>query len=52
MAEFDRVIKGGTIIDGLQTPRYRADVGIRDGRIASIGDIDARRQWCGQSGYW
>ena len=41
MAEFDRVIQGGTVIDGLQTPRYVADVGIANGRIARIGHIDA-----------
>ncbi len=40
MAEFDRVIRGGTIVDGLRTPRYTADLGIRDGRIARIGSID------------
>jgi len=41
MAEFDLVIKGGTIIDGLRTPRYVADVGISDGRIAYIGRLNA-----------
>ncbi len=41
MPEFDLVIKGGTIIDGLRTPRYVADVGISDGRIGYIGRIDA-----------
>ena len=40
MAAFDRVIKGGTLIDGLRTPRFVADVGIRDGRIARIGSVD------------
>ena len=40
MAAFDRVIKGGTLIDGLRTPRFVADVGIRDGRIARIGRVD------------
>ena len=40
MPEFDYVIKGGTIIDGLRTPRYVADVGISDGRIGYIGRID------------
>jgi len=40
MAEFERVIRGGTVVDGLRTPRYTADVGIRDGRIARIGSID------------
>ena len=40
MPEFDRVIRGGTAIDGLRTPRYRADVAIKNGRIARIGSID------------
>jgi N-acyl-D-aspartate/D-glutamate deacylase len=38
---YDIVIKGGTVIDGLLTPRYKADVGIRDGRIATIGGISS-----------
>jgi N-acyl-D-amino-acid deacylase len=37
MTRYDMVIKSGTIIDGLQTPRYRGDIGIRDGRIVEIG---------------
>jgi N-acyl-D-amino-acid deacylase len=40
MATFDLVIKGGTIIDGLRTPRYKADIGILGGRIARIGRVD------------
>jgi N-acyl-D-amino-acid deacylase len=40
MASYDIVIKGGTVIDGLRTPRYKADVGIKDGRITQIGVID------------
>jgi N-acyl-D-amino-acid deacylase len=36
---FDKVIKGGTILDGQRTPRFVSDIGIRDGRIAYIGDI-------------
>ena len=36
MAKYDIIIKGGTIIDGLQTPRYRGDVGIKDGIIVEI----------------
>ncbi|MCY3646286.1 MAG: amidohydrolase family protein [Chloroflexi bacterium] len=41
MAEFDTVIKGGTVIDGLRTPRHVADIGIADGRIAYIGKLRA-----------
>ena len=36
---FDKVIKGGTILDGQRTPRFVSDVGIRNGKIAYIGDI-------------
>src|ERR1700674_2135901 len=36
---FDLVIRNGTVIAGSGRPRYRADVRVRDGRIASIGRI-------------
>jgi N-acyl-D-aspartate/D-glutamate deacylase len=36
----DCLIKGGSVIDGTGSPRRRADVGIRDGRIVAVGDID------------
>ncbi|KKD03359.1 aminoacylase [Streptomyces sp. WM6386] len=36
---FDHVIKGATVVDGTGAPGYIADVGIRDGRIAAIGQI-------------
>jgi N-acyl-D-aspartate/D-glutamate deacylase len=39
---FDLVVKSGTVIDGSGLPRFRADVGVRDGRIASIGRIRER----------
>jgi N-acyl-D-aspartate/D-glutamate deacylase len=39
MAEFDKVIKGGTIVDGTGLPPYKADVGIKNGKIAKIGHL-------------
>lgn len=39
MAEFDVLIKGGTIIDGTRVPRYKADLGIKNGKIAKIGRL-------------
>jgi N-acyl-D-amino-acid deacylase len=38
--QYDIVIRGGTVVDGSGLPRYQADVGISDGRIATIGKID------------
>src|SRR5215470_13179426 len=37
--QYDIVIRGGSVVDGSGLPRYRADVGITDGRIASIGEV-------------
>tara|TARA_A100001037_G_C15138069_1_gene632161 strand:- start:1319 stop:3019 length:1701 start_codon:yes stop_codon:yes gene_type:complete len=39
MTDYDILIKNGTIFDGLQTPRYRGDIGIKDGLIAHIGNL-------------
>ena len=36
---FDIVVRHGTVIDGSGTPRYDADIGIRNGFIAAIGDL-------------
>jgi len=35
----DLLIRNGTVVDGSGAARYRADVGITDGRIAEIGRI-------------
>lgn len=43
MAEFDIVIKNGTIVDGTRVPSYRGDLAIKDGKVAAIGAIDASR---------
>ncbi|GGX33244.1 D-aminoacylase [Streptomyces lomondensis] len=36
----DHVIKGASLVDGTGAPARTADVGIRDGRIAAVGQID------------
>jgi len=40
-AGFDLVITNGHIIDGTGSPWYSGDVGIRDGKIAAIGNLAA-----------
>ena len=40
----DLIVKNGTIVDGSGMGRYRADVGVKDGRIVEIGRIRAPAQ--------
>src|SRR5690606_13391509 len=37
--DFDLIITRGTVIDGTGLPRRVADVGIRNGKIAKVGDL-------------
>ena len=37
MANYDIIIKGGTVVDGTRVPRYMSDIAIKDGIIAKIG---------------
>jgi N-acyl-D-aspartate/D-glutamate deacylase len=43
MPDFELVIRGGTVVDGTGAPRRTADLGIRAGRVAELGRIDAAR---------
>ena len=36
---FDLIIKRGEIIDGTGSPSFKADIGIKEGKIVKIGDI-------------
>ena len=39
---YDLLIKNGMVVDGSGGARFRADVGVREGRIAAIGRINER----------
>jgi N-acyl-D-amino-acid deacylase len=39
MADYDLILRGGTVHDGLGSPARVADVAVKDGRIAAIGTV-------------
>lgn len=41
--DFDLIVAGGRIVDGTGNPWFVADVAIKNGRIAEIGKLDAKR---------
>ncbi|WP_159768934.1 N-acyl-D-amino-acid deacylase family protein [Streptomyces sp. HM190] len=42
----DHVIRGATVVDGTGAPAHTADVGLRDGRIAVIGNVTEEARTC------
>ena len=38
-AEFDLVVRNGTVLDGTGSPAREADVAVKDGRIAAVGNV-------------
>ena len=40
--QYDLLIKNGFVVDGSGSPRFPADVGVKDGKIAKIGRINER----------
>ncbi len=53
MADYELVIRGGTVFDGTGAAPITADVGVRDGKVAAVAQslpdgartLDARGQW-------
>ena len=39
---FDLILEGGTVVDGTGAPGVRADVGVRDGLVAEVGNLRGR----------
>src|SRR4029453_7321395 len=41
--EYDLIVRGGLVVDGNGLPRRRVDVGVRDGRVATLARLDGCR---------
>ena len=42
--EYDVVIRGGTVMDGNGGTPFVADVAVKDGKIAVVGEVDRLRR--------
>jgi N-acyl-D-aspartate/D-glutamate deacylase len=40
---FETIIRGGKVFDGAGNPWFRADVGVKDGKIECIGDLSTAK---------
>ena len=38
-AQFDLIVRNGTVLDGTGGPAREADVAVQDGRIAAVGRV-------------
>ena len=38
-ADYDLLIRNARVVDGTGNPWYRGDIGIRNGRIAAVGEL-------------
>jgi N-acyl-D-aspartate/D-glutamate deacylase len=42
MSDFDLLISGGAVLDGTGRPRFAANIAVKDGRIAAIGEAGSQ----------
>lgn len=40
---FDLIVRNAAVIDGTKSPRFRADIGVRDGVVAEVGTLERAR---------
>jgi len=40
---YDLLIRNATVIDGTRAPRFQGDIGVRDGKIADVGQLQGAR---------
>jgi N-acyl-D-amino-acid deacylase len=48
--KFELLIRNATVIDGTRAPRFEADIGVSEGRIASIGSLHGGKSEIDASG--
>src|SRR3954469_116586 len=41
MADYDLIVRGGYVVDGTGLPRRRVDVGVRDGKFATLARLES-----------
>ena len=42
MADYDLVVRGGTVADGTGAATHEADVAVKDGKIAAVGKVSGK----------